>query len=59
MTNDGLLFSDPVQPGEEDWDGIAAEAPVDENALYLELDGWEVRLCRRSRLHRLPDGPTS
>ena len=41
MTNDGLLFSDPAQPGEEDWDGIAAEAPVDENALYLELDGWE------------------
>jgi len=41
VTNDGLLFSDPAQPGEEDWDGIAAEAPMDENALYLELDGWE------------------
>ena len=38
---DGLLFADPPQGEAEDWDGIAAEAPVDKDALYLELDGWE------------------
>ena len=38
--SDGLLFSDTA-PEQEEWDGIAAEAPVDEGALYLELDGWE------------------
>ena len=39
MTSDGLLFAEA--DAEEDWDGIASEAKVDENALYLELDGWE------------------
>ncbi|MFA6219338.1 MAG: ScpA family protein [Erythrobacter sp.] len=39
MTGDGLLFAEPVA-GDE-WDGIASEAKVDGNALYLELDGWE------------------
>ena len=39
--SDGLLFSDVPQDEGEDWDGIAAEATVDEGALYLELDGWE------------------
>ena len=38
--SDGLLFSETA-PDQEEWDGIAAEAPVDEGALYLELDGWE------------------
>ena len=39
MTSDGLLFAEAV--AEDDWDGIASEAKLDENALYLELDGWE------------------
>ena len=39
--SDGLLFADLPQDEGEDWDGIAAEATVDEGALYLELDGWE------------------
>ena len=40
MTSEGLLFPEaPV--AEDDWDGIASETKVDENALYLELDGWE------------------
>ena len=38
--SDGLLFSETAHE-QEQWDGIAAEAPVDEGALYLELDGWE------------------
>ena len=38
---DGLLFADVPQEDAEDWDGIAAQAPVDKDALYLELDGWE------------------
>ena len=41
MTNDGLLFPDTAAHTPDDWDGIAAENTVDENALYLELDGWE------------------
>ena len=41
MTSDGLLFADPADDAQEEWDGIAAEAPVEENTLYLELDGWE------------------
>jgi segregation and condensation protein A len=41
VTSDGLLFDTSPANSEDDWDGIAAEAPVDENALYLELDGWE------------------
>ncbi|WP_247713494.1 segregation and condensation protein A [Qipengyuania sphaerica] len=39
--SDGLLFTDPAQEEAEDWDGIAAEATADNDALYLELDGWE------------------
>ena len=39
--SDGLLFADTPQGEADDWDGIAAEATVDEGALYLELDGWE------------------
>ena len=39
MTSDGLLFAEA--DAEDDWDGIASKAKVDENALYLELDGWE------------------
>ncbi len=41
MTDSGLLFPEDDTAPQEDWDGIAAEAAVDENALYLELDGWE------------------
>ncbi|WP_369025808.1 ScpA family protein [Qipengyuania sp. RANM35] len=40
MTDEGLLFPETAVV-EDDWDGIANEAKVDENALYLELDGWE------------------
>ena len=39
--SDGLLFADVPQDEGEDWDGIAAEAAVEDGALYLELDGWE------------------
>ena len=39
--SDGLLFADVPQDEGEDWDGIAADAAVDDGALYLELDGWE------------------
>lgn len=38
--NDGLLFADTPQDVDE-WDGIAAEGTADNDALYLELDGWE------------------
>ena len=38
--SDGLLFGDAPDQA-DDWDGIAAEAPVEDGALYLELDGWE------------------
>ena len=38
--SDGLLFGDAPEQA-DDWDGIAAEAPVEDGALYLELDGWE------------------
>ena len=38
--SDGLLFGDAPDQA-DDWAGIAAEAPVDDGALYLELDGWE------------------
>lgn len=41
MTSDGLLFPDPPGDGRDDWDEPGAEAQIDENALYLELDGWE------------------
>ena len=39
--SDGLLFADPPDQAEDDWDGVAAEAPHNPDALYLELDGWE------------------
>ena len=38
---EGVLFTDPVQQEGEEWDGIAADATLDQDALYLELDGWE------------------
>ncbi|MBX7533183.1 segregation/condensation protein A [Qipengyuania sp. 1XM1-15A] len=38
---EGMLFADTPQQEGDDWDGIAAEATVDKDALYLELDGWE------------------
>ena len=39
--SDGLLFAEPAIGDADDWDGIAADASVDKDALYLELDGWE------------------
>ena len=39
--SDGLLFAEPATTDADDWDGIAADASVDKDALYLELDGWE------------------
>lgn len=35
-----LLFTDSAQDADE-WEGIAAENSADNDALYLELDGWE------------------
>ena len=49
--SDGLLFGDAPDQA-DDWDGIAAEAPVDDGALYLELDGWEGPLDRLLDLAR-------
>ena len=43
MSEDAVLsdpFADPAG-GHDDWGGIAAPAPTDDGALYLELDGWE------------------
>ncbi len=44
MSADNILFSAPEAAesadAEESWDGIAAR-PKDDNALYLELEGWE------------------
>jgi len=40
MTSGGLLFETSNAQAEEEWAGVAA--PADENnALYLEIDGWE------------------
>ena len=39
--SDGLLFAETAPADSEEWDGIAADASVDKDALYLELDGWE------------------
>lgn len=39
MTEDGLLF-DPAADAADEWDGIGT-APARDQALYLELDGWE------------------
>ena len=39
--SDGLLVADPPEEAEDDWDGVAAEATHNPDALYLELDGWE------------------
>ncbi|KLI64245.1 segregation and condensation protein A [Aurantiacibacter marinus] len=38
--NTGNLFAVEAGSG-EDWNGVAAPAPDDDSALYLELDGWE------------------
>ena len=37
MTDGALL---PFVDGDDDWDGVASTAAVDDAALYLELDGW-------------------
>ena len=39
MTDDGLLFDRPADAA-DDWEGPGA-APSRDEALYLELDGWE------------------
>ena len=39
--SEGVLFTDPPQEDAQEWDGIAADASADKDALYLELDGWE------------------
>ncbi len=39
--SEGVLFTDPPQEETDDWEGIAADASFDKDALYLELDGWE------------------
>ncbi len=41
MNMDELVLSDAAAEGAADWDGIGAPAADDQNALYLELDGWE------------------
>ena len=40
MTEEGVLFEASLAPAVEEWDGPGAMATEDE-ALYLELDGWE------------------
>ncbi|WP_446698110.1 segregation and condensation protein A [Aurantiacibacter sp. D1-12] len=42
MDEGGLIESITTETGpDDDWQGIAAPGTADENALYLELDGWE------------------
>ena len=45
MTDDGLLFGEAVDTDaaerEEGWVGVGAAAANADDALYLELDGWE------------------
>ena len=46
MTNDGLLFVQSASdPGDgdtgEDWSGVGSATANTDDALYLELDGWE------------------
>ena len=41
MSANGLLFSENAAADHDGWEGIASENAADENALYLELDGWE------------------
>ena len=38
---DTLLFDDLPEQEKEEWEGIAADANENGDALYLELDGWE------------------
>ena len=40
MTENGLMFGEADVPTEEEWAGVAGASDSD-NALYLELDGWE------------------
>ena len=40
MSTDSLFADEVRSDGGDDWGGIAAAAP-DDDALYLELDGWE------------------
>ncbi len=41
MTGEGFLFANPAPEAEDDWAGLIAEKAADNDALYLELDGWE------------------
>lgn len=41
MSENGLLFNAPEQRREDSWHGPAASGTKDEDALYLELEGWE------------------
>ena len=43
MTEDGIMFGNDsvsVDDADAEWGGLA-QAPSDDSALYLELDGWE------------------
>jgi segregation and condensation protein A len=35
-----VLFNPKLTQGDDDWDGVGT-APMEDSALYLELDGWE------------------
>ncbi len=41
MSMDNLIIGETDAEGAEEWEGIAAPAANEQNALYLELDGWE------------------
>jgi len=40
VNEDNVLFASEADPPQDDWDGPGS-APVNDTALYLELDGWE------------------
>jgi len=41
MSTDNLFADAAASQSSDDWDGIGAPAADDDDALYLELDGWE------------------
>jgi len=41
MSMEELPMADAVPSETDEWEGIGAPAATDDNALYLELDGWE------------------
>ena len=41
MSEDGLLFDAAEQSGDNNWNGPGASGTKDDDALYLELEGWE------------------